>query len=58
MNDECSMHQKAHKIFVSNLKGYQGINGKVKVGPKREVRAEVNAYFATAFISSSRYVAY
>jgi hypothetical protein len=58
MNNECRMHQKAYKIFVSNLKGYEGINGNVKVSPKREVRAEVNAYFVTAFISGSTYVSY
>ena len=27
------MHQKAYKIVFSNLKGYQGINGNVKLGP-------------------------
>jgi len=38
MNGEYRVHQNAHRIFVSNLKGYQGINWKVKVDPN--VRSE------------------
>jgi hypothetical protein len=34
MNGECRTHKKAHKIFFRNIRGYLGINGSVKVGPK------------------------
>jgi hypothetical protein len=38
MNGECRTHKKTHKIFFRDIRGYLGISGSVKVGPK--VRSE------------------